>query len=522
MIFAGLSVGLLFTNRSMVISMWQLPATVLVALFSVVLIDFLFKPNVAKQVVHMMHEDWQQQIKSLNIEVTVALDSLSYLTTTLHNAKSQHSTDEYQRKNSQLYLYRTIMLKHNLIAKYYQIIQADKARELINQTYAAICLAIDSESKLKAAKQQCLLTEYLFYCQHITEQSAWLCLNECQLMLEDIHYLQENETHPDHLFETPNAPTTSKKPTFNQQAFNYGLRTVVAVAISLAMVFWLNLPGGVQTIIATIVTAGAPNIGASIQKMIMRALGIVIGSLVGFVVLLMLSSTQSILIYLVSNFVFIFFCARWSFISDVYNYAGIQAALLFIIMLSNTGMESVSLSLSTERLYGVFIGGTIAFIVVYLLVPARPRDVLNSNIKKVLTLFDAAWHKMQQPHCNAKILRNTFADIDQTIALCNQSLFEQRFLMTDLPAQQSELHQLQVINDLLKLINRLIISNHAQQSSIADTLKQFDIHFLRPSQPVSSQQLTEQHDRLHAKLQYCLEQIKSHWAAVKLPHVLIK
>lgn len=516
MIFIGLSAGISLLDRNIAIDLWQLPASVLVALFAVVCIDFVLKPNLSRRTILRIDSDWQQHFSTLSPSQALPYDSVSLLNTLLINAKSQFCATQWRRLQQRYYLYRILTLKHNLVAQHYAKIEATPIKHRISSIYAHLADGLQSYASAHAALQACRVTEYLFYCQAIRNEDAWLCLNECQLMAEDVLQLHApvKATH-----NNPATPSQTPQKTFNLDAFKYGLKTVVAVALSLLLVHSLSLPGGVQTIIATTVTAGAPNIGASIQKMLLRTLGVVLGCLAGFIVLTMLASTASIAIYLVSTFAFVFFCSRWSLTSSHFSYAGIQSALMFIIMVSNTGMQAINLSLPGERFYGVLVGSLIAFAVVSLLAPVKPRDTLNAGIKSILAELDRCWHNLTQSRCNTTSLQQTLQGIDQKLKNCNQALFEQRFLMTDLPAQQEELDHLQHINDCLKLINRLLRSHAAQSGNIQRMLQHVHVDFQAPGTPIKAQSLQAPHSGIHAKLDYCLQQLQHHWSAIKLSHL---
>jgi len=177
---------------------------------------------------------------------------------------------------------------------------------------------------------------------------------------------------------------------FNLEALNFSLRTNIAVAISLGLVVLLNIPGGVQTMVATIVTAIMPNIGSTVFKMCMRLGGIIVGGVFALLASFLMAKTASFALLMALFFGFTFWASRWCLLLGKYSYAGIQAALFFLILINASGSSYMDIGLAQERFTGVFFGALVSFIVVALLIPTYPnkkRDVHLKNIKNNLSVF---------------------------------------------------------------------------------------------------------------------------------------
>ena len=368
MIFGALAVSFMFTSSDLTEAIWQFPATVVLAIIAMVIVDWVIMPHTAEKHLPKMLAHAQRLLLDAGLSSGLDIQLYRDWQGHLQQARLQFSAKAYQQASAQLYHYRLLAQKHNDLVKHYQAV-SDKDQ----QTMIATCHHLLQSYLQQRVAERDVITCLQQLERHIEgnqDAAAWRALHELHLMHEDISHIQQAASGE--TLRLPPAASAEHHHGFNPAAFVFSLRTVTAVTLSLLLVYSLHLPGGVQTIIATIVTAAAPNTGASILKVLMRGGGIIVGSLAGYVVLLIIANTQSLILYLLLFAGFVFIAARWGLLSKHYGYAGIQAALLFLIMISNTGTSRVDLTLSTERLEGVLVGGLIAFVLVFLLSPHRP------------------------------------------------------------------------------------------------------------------------------------------------------
>ncbi len=514
MIFTVLGVSFVFTDRQLVYAFWQFPATVLIAVFVVVIIDRVRSGDTAAQHAMKLAEDIREDFRHLGEDKTVDLSLLTYWKSHLLQTRSELSDQQYQKHLTINYLLQLIAKKHNMFIDHMKSIDNKKASHLLKICHQAVIGALKDPTQIKTMRRKLQMTEINFGISGIKDRTIWVCLNDLNLTADDVEHLINTEQGHTTDVIVP-AAATDHKPGFNPAAFLFSLRTMIAVTVSLALVFTFHLPGGIQTIIATIVTAGAPNTGASALKMLMRFAGIVIGSLAGFAVLLIIASTQSLILYLLLFSGFVYWMAEWSLRSKNYGYVGLQAALLFLIMLSNTGTKAIDITLSTERFYGVITGGLIAFVMVLLVVPNRPEKIISQLLQTIVNQLQTSWQLLHRTEIDNTKINNQLAAIDQNITALDQAINQQRFLLTSESHLEQQSYDLQRVVSLQRQLARLLNNDKYSAKKIQSILSQFELHFdnsTTDKQPTLSHTIS---DRFSAKTYYCLEHIFQHWAQFK-------
>ncbi|MDF1655219.1 MAG: FUSC family protein [Coxiellaceae bacterium] len=514
MIFIVLGISFVFTNKQLVYAFWQFPVTVLIAIFVVVIIDKFRRADTAAQHAIKLAENIRQDFRNLSDDKTIDLSLLSYWKSHLLQTRSELSDQQYQKHLAINYLLQLIAKKHNTFIKHMKLIDNPKAQHFLTVCHQAIINTLKNPNEMQAMHRKLKMTEINFGISGIKDRNIWVCLNDLNLTAEDVERLLTVEQDKKIDINIPSAQTAHTSG-FNPAAFSFSLRTMVAVVASLALVYLFHLPGGIQTIIATIVTAGAPNTGASALKMFMRFAGIVIGSLAGFAVLLVIASTQSLILYLLLFAGFVYWMASWSLRSKNYGYVGLQSALLFLIMLSNTGTTAINITLSTERFYGVITGGLIAFVMVLLVVPNRPEKVIAQIFQKVVDQLQSTWKLLHQTEVSIDEINNQLAAIDQNLSSLDEALNQQRFLLTSTSHEYDQVYDLRRLVSLLRQLARLLNNDEYSAKKVQNILSQYQLHFddvTTDKQPTLSHTIS---DRFSAKTCYCLDHIFQHWAQFK-------
>ncbi|MDF1797116.1 MAG: FUSC family protein [Coxiellaceae bacterium] len=514
MIFTVLGVSFVFTDKQLVYAFWQFPVTVLIAVLVVIIIDKIRSADTAAQHAIKLANDIRQSFRNLTEDKVIDLSLLTYWKSHLLQTRSELDDKDFQQHLTINYLLQLIAKKHNTFIEHMKRIDNPKAQHFLKVSHQAIINALKDPNQIKTMRRKLQMTEINFGISGIKDRNVWVCLSDLNLTADDVERLDNAEQGKSTDVIIP-TPQVEHKKGFNPAAFLFGLRTVVAVAVSLALVFLFHLPGGIQTIIATIVTAGSPNVGASALKMLMRAAGIIIGSLAGFAVLLIIASTQSLILYLLFFAGFVYWMATWSLRSKNYGYVGLQAALLFLIMLSNTGTKAINITLSTERFYGVIIGGLIAFAMVLIIAPNRPEKIISQLLQKIVNQLQDTWQLLHQKDASLNEINNQLAAIDQNLASLDQTLHEQRFLLTSTSHAYDQVYDLQRMVSLLRQLARLLDSDKYSTIKVRAILAQYQLQFddiTTDKQPTLSHTIR---DRFSAKTYYCLEHIFQHWAQFK-------
>ena len=160
-------------------------------------------------------------------------------------------------------------------------------------------------------------------------------------------------------------------------------RRTFKISIVLLIVYYFvtqqHLPGSFQAIITAGIIAAQPNLGQSTQKLWQRFLGIVVGGLIGFGLLLLLGHTSSLWLLIPALFILTLVFSYIAQGSDTVSYFGIQAGVILFILVAMLE-PSHNTTMAIQRLEGVFSGGLIALIVAWILFPVHPRKLLRKQL----------------------------------------------------------------------------------------------------------------------------------------------
>jgi Fusaric acid resistance protein family len=159
----------------------------------------------------------------------------------------------------------------------------------------------------------------------------------------------------------------------------------VALAVTLAYVVGVaSHRSQLSVTVWTARTAGLPNYGATLRKMILRVVGAVIGGLLALSIMMVISPNfESLEWYLAAFFVVLFFCAYVSLSSGRLAYAGQQAGTAFIVAYASLS-PSVNFYEPLWRMWGIFLGLTIVTLVFLLVATEYAGKSIVPRLTRIL------------------------------------------------------------------------------------------------------------------------------------------
>jgi uncharacterized membrane protein YccC len=162
------------------------------------------------------------------------------------------------------------------------------------------------------------------------------------------------------------------------------MHQAVKMAVGLVMVLFLSTffawPGAVQAMIAMTVMLAQPNLGRAHQRFTRRFLGVLCGSVLGLLGLVLISHYDYFWFLLLFVCLSMGLCSYLAMGDDRVSYFGIQAGVMVpLVMLFHNG-PSVDMSLAISRFVGVLEGAAVAAVVGYVLWPKSPLVVFRGQL----------------------------------------------------------------------------------------------------------------------------------------------
>ena len=308
-----------------------------------------------------------------------------YLERLLLSAKSQIKPPIYNMYFNNCKTVKVISLKLNYIAQHLkqcEQITIDFLPELKNITrlmdialktlseknepnYNHITTAIDTLQQQFEKSEYANNTNFIFV------------LHEFKYLIEEMQNLNSSTSH----VSTKVQKTSSG---FSLTALRFSIQVTLTVALTIAAILYLKIPGGYQTLIAGIVIAATPHTGALILKFFMRMAGILFGGLCALLLGLILMKLDSMIITIITMGIFVYLSAWWSIKYEKFTYAGIQAGLMFIMLLLANGGHFLAIQLGAQRFEGVILGALIALTINLILAPELPSRHVKAVIKQAM------------------------------------------------------------------------------------------------------------------------------------------
>ncbi len=179
-----------------------------------------------------------------------------------------------------------------------------------------------------------------------------------------------------------------KKPTLwpvNMDACKTGFKVMLCFLLLFFVEVKFGLAAGMPAIITCIVLISKPNIGRAALAIKLRIAGVMIGGIAGFIGLILVAQSQQFLVLAIYLFLGLTFAAYIAYGQENIAYGGIQAGVMFPMILLTTNKAPNSLSIATQRLEGVILGFIVGILVLYFIWPAHPVAQLK---KKVISISD--------------------------------------------------------------------------------------------------------------------------------------
>ncbi|HIX54505.1 MAG TPA: FUSC family protein, partial [Candidatus Sphingobacterium stercoripullorum] len=160
--------------------------------------------------------------------------------------------------------------------------------------------------------------------------------------------------------------------------FRHSLRLAITLSATYLTVEMLELGHmGTYWILLTILVILRPGFGLTKERNIQRIAGTFIGGIIGFLVLIFVQDEVIRFIFLI-----FFFLTAYSFFRINYIILVIFITPYVLILLSFTGMNS--LDIAKARIIDTFLGGLLAFLSSYLILPSWESSQIKGRLEKVL------------------------------------------------------------------------------------------------------------------------------------------
>ena len=160
--------------------------------------------------------------------------------------------------------------------------------------------------------------------------------------------------------------------------FRHSLRLAITLSATYLTVEMMELGHmGTYWILLTILVILRPGFGLTKERNIQRIAGTFIGGIIGFLVLIFVQDEVIRFIFLI-----FFFLTAYSFFRINYIILVIFITPYVLILLSFTGMNS--LDIAKARIIDTFLGGLLAFLSSYLILPSWESSQIKGRLEKVL------------------------------------------------------------------------------------------------------------------------------------------
>ncbi len=371
-------------------SLWHFPLMVVIAMVAIFAVDLILPGNILKRVLSDMVEEScsiiQQTLKDYPHKI-IDEEWFYYVDDSVGKATYQIKHENRWTYRHRIHLLRIIAVKINYIINLWneQKINDRRVQEKIAIVFQIISQYLEKIKKNESyqitelEKNIAELQEFI-NAEHEANELAFHCvLHELKLLSQDFSRIDEQPV------STAVSQPLSLYSKFDKNALVFSLRVTLTVAITVFGINYFGLEGEYQTLIAGIVIAAAPHTGALLFKSAMRALGIIVGGMTGALFGYFLLGLDNIYVLLAPMLVMIFLFSWFAARFEYYAYAGIQAALLFVIILLGDMGQQLDYELGMERFIGIFIGGFFALMVNFLIAPELPRRRIKHNLNNIIS-----------------------------------------------------------------------------------------------------------------------------------------
>ncbi|CAM3587429.1 FUSC family protein [Legionella longbeachae] len=215
-----------------------------------------------------------------------------------------------------------------------------------------------------------------------------------------------------------------------------GLTTVLALGLWL----FINIPGGLNGIISSIVISARRNLYDMQNTGSMRLLGCLLGGGTGLYI--MMTFTMSLYLLLVIIFLTVWAFSLFSFSKPNYAYVGMQANVAIILVMAEHGASVMTALPAIERMAGIVIGIVASFVVANLIWRMSLSDMIYRYLSKL---------QLNLAHNVACLLadnekKEKYLDLIDTFWTCRELLSnaEQKYALAHTPRAQWTPRQWQI------------------------------------------------------------------------------
>ncbi len=242
------------------------------------------------------------------------------------------------------------------------------------------------------------------------------------------HWFKTERTDTDNAVKNKNTHILQLKP----DALKQSSKMTLGILVMLFFEQYLGWPSGVQGIIAVTVLTGTPNLGRAHWKFYSRIAGVLAGSIIGLLALIVLNHYPSML-FVISIVYFVMGLAAYIALgSEKNSYFGVQMGVMIPLVLLMYGGPTADMTVPIDRFMGAVLGAAVAAFILYFIWPVDPKRMLINSLKQALStgsnLF-SSWHSGYRENmatCVKAIEQNDRAMIVDAQFLMDQSKHQQQ------------------------------------------------------------------------------------------------
>lgn len=447
------------------------PFMVLIAVVSLLISEIFVPGNAVKKKAPEMLQNSFSLVREHLADLTNLESNISwfyYFERLLLTAKSQLKSEQYNFYINNCKTLRVISIKLNYIAQHLkkcEQVTVDYLPELKNIT-RLLDIALKTLSENKEPNYDHLndaidiLQQRFNKSEHANNTDFIFVVHEFKYILEEMHELNSTKTHP-------TADINNTSGFFDLRAIRFAVQVTATVAFTIAAILYLKIPGGYQTLIAGIVIAATPHTGALIMKFFMRMAGILFGGLCALIFGLALMRLDSMVATIAVMTIFVYFCAWWAIRYEKFTYVGIQAGLMFIMLLLADGGHYLAIAIGEQRFEGVILGSLIALTINLILAPELPSRYVKKTIKKAINnaqtclqnLINSELSNKEQQEILLQQIENQIEEVESVALLQYLNPKKKKITLLAVEQLRTMFGQLRRLTHLLNAQEKVVLPN---------------------------------------------------------------
>jgi len=170
----------------------------------------------------------------------------------------------------------------------------------------------------------------------------------------------------------------------NPQHVRYALKATVAAMICYMTYSLLNWPS-IHTCLITAYIVSFPTVAESVEKLVLRITGCLVGAALGLLVLIFLIPAYDSIIALLLTIFLGTFAAAWVAAgSPRIAYVGLQFAFAFFLCVLQGSGPAFDMVVARDRVIGILFGNLVVYLVFTQLWPVSLKDHIENGVAKLL------------------------------------------------------------------------------------------------------------------------------------------